>query len=52
MPSVRFEPAIPAINRLQTYALDRTATEIVGFITRAFEFFILRLFYNSSYREL
>ena len=28
MPSAGFEPAIPAIKRLQTYALDRTATEI------------------------
>ena len=28
MPSVAFELAIPTINRLQTYALDRTATEI------------------------
>jgi hypothetical protein len=27
MPSARFEPAIPAIQRLQTYALDRTATD-------------------------
>jgi hypothetical protein len=26
MPSEAFEPAIPAIQRLQTYALDRTAT--------------------------
>jgi hypothetical protein len=28
MPSAEFEPAIPAIKRLQTYALDRTATGI------------------------
>ena len=28
MPSAWFEPAIPAIERLQTYALDRTATGI------------------------
>jgi hypothetical protein len=28
MPSVGFEPAILAINRPQTYALDRTATGI------------------------
>jgi hypothetical protein len=28
MPSVGFEPAIPAIKRLQTYALERTATGI------------------------
>lgn len=28
MPSALFEPAIPAIKQLQTYALDRTATEI------------------------
>jgi hypothetical protein len=27
MRSGRFEPAIPEIKRLQTYALDRTATE-------------------------
>ena len=26
MPLAGFEPAIPAIERLQTYALDRTAT--------------------------
>ena len=26
MPPARFEPAIPAIERLQSYALDRTAT--------------------------
>jgi hypothetical protein len=26
MPSARFEPAIPAIERPQTYALDHTAT--------------------------
>jgi len=29
MPSAEFEPAIPAIKRLQTYFLDRTATTIV-----------------------
>jgi len=29
MPSTRFEPAIPAIEQLQAYALDRTATRIV-----------------------
>jgi hypothetical protein len=28
MPSAGFEPAIPAISRLQTYALDRTVTGI------------------------
>jgi hypothetical protein len=28
MPSAEFEPAIPAITRRQTYALDRTAKEI------------------------
>ena len=28
MPSAWFEPAIPAIKRPQTYALDRTATGI------------------------
>jgi hypothetical protein len=28
MPSVRFEPAIPVIERRQTYALDRTTTGI------------------------
>ena len=28
MPSARFEPAIPAIERKQTYPLDRTATGI------------------------
>jgi hypothetical protein len=28
MPSAGFEPAIPAIKRLQTYALDSTATGI------------------------
>jgi hypothetical protein len=28
MPSAGFETAIPAIKRLQTYALDRTATRI------------------------
>ena len=28
MPSAGFEPAIPAIKRLQAQALDRTATEI------------------------
>jgi hypothetical protein len=28
MPSVRFEPAIPAIERAQTYAFDRTVTGI------------------------
>jgi hypothetical protein len=28
MPRVGFEPVIPAIKRLQTYSLDRTATEI------------------------
>jgi hypothetical protein len=26
MPTAGFEPAIPAIKRLQTYVLDRTAT--------------------------
>ena len=29
MPSAEFEPAIPVIKRLQTYALDRTATGFV-----------------------
>jgi hypothetical protein len=28
MPSARFEPAIPATKRQQTYALDHTATGI------------------------
>jgi len=28
MPSAGFEPAIPAIERRQTYALERTATAI------------------------
>jgi hypothetical protein len=28
MPPAKFEPAIPANERLQTYALDRAATEI------------------------
>ena len=28
MPSVGFEPGIPVVERLQTYALDRTAIEI------------------------
>jgi hypothetical protein len=28
MPSARFEPAIPASKRLQSYAVHRTATEI------------------------
>ena len=28
MSSVGFEPTTPAIKRLQTYALDRTVTEI------------------------
>jgi len=28
MPSVGFEPAIPAIRQLQTYSLDHTATRI------------------------
>ena len=28
MPSAGFEPAIPAIERLQAYALDSKATEI------------------------
>jgi len=28
MPSAEFEPAITAIKQLQTYALDRMATEI------------------------
>ena len=28
MPSARIEPAIPAIKRLKTYALDGTATGI------------------------
>jgi hypothetical protein len=31
MPSAGFESAVITINRLQTYALDRTATEISGF---------------------
>ena len=31
MPSAGFEPAIPAIEQPQTYALDGTATEI-GFL--------------------
>jgi len=33
MPSVGFKPAISAIKRLQTYALQRTATEIFLKIT-------------------
>ena len=28
MVSAKFEPAIPAIKRLQTYALDREATSV------------------------
>jgi len=28
MPPAEFQPAIPAIKQLQTYALDRTATRI------------------------
>jgi hypothetical protein len=28
MPSAEFEPAIPATKRPQTYALDRTVTEV------------------------
>jgi hypothetical protein len=28
MPSVGFEPATPATKQLQTYALDRAATEV------------------------
>ena len=32
MPSAGFEPAIPAIKRLQTYTLDRTATGIGHFV--------------------
>jgi hypothetical protein len=31
MPSVGFEPAISVIERLQTYALDRTVTGIGSF---------------------
>jgi hypothetical protein len=37
MPSAEFEPAIPAIERLQTYALDLTATGIGTFSLAAFE---------------
>jgi len=33
MPSVGFELAIPAIERQQTYALDREATGIGSFTT-------------------
>ena len=29
MPSAIFEPGVPAVNQLQTYALDRTVTGIV-----------------------
>jgi hypothetical protein len=32
MPSADFEPVIPAIKRLQTYALDRMATEFIGLL--------------------
>jgi len=47
MPSVRFEPATPAIKLLQTYALDRTAIEvgaspILPFLFFSFLFFFLR----------
>jgi hypothetical protein len=33
-PSAGFEPVIPAIKRLQTYAVDRTATEIIGLFVK------------------
>jgi hypothetical protein len=33
MPSARFEPEIPAIERPKTYVSDRTATEIGLFTT-------------------
>jgi hypothetical protein len=29
MPSEGFEPATPATKRLQTYALDRSATDVI-----------------------
>jgi hypothetical protein len=35
-----FEPAVPAIKRLQTYALDRAATEIVPFVLHLIQFFV------------
>jgi hypothetical protein len=33
MPSARFESAIPATKRPQTYALDRAATGICEYVT-------------------
>ena len=33
MPSAGFEPAIPAMERPQTYVLDRVATRIDQFLT-------------------
>ena len=37
MPPGGFEPAIPASDRSQTLALDRSATEIGGFDARTFQ---------------
>jgi hypothetical protein len=38
MPSVGFEPAIPATKRPQTYALDRAATGIGSFQNTVIQF--------------
>jgi hypothetical protein len=43
VPSAGFEPAIPVIKRLQTYALDRTVTGIDNVFTHCMEINLLGL---------
>jgi hypothetical protein len=47
MPSAGFEPAIPAIERKQTYALDRAATGIGAFSLLGPNIFLVTLFPNT-----
>ena len=48
MPSVEFEPAIPAIKRPQTYALYRTATGI-GYLVKLLGWIVQRWADKNSY---
>ena len=48
MPSMGFEPAVPAIERLQNYTLDRTDTGI-GFITLTVFVFSESLFCGTKF---
>ena len=43
MPPAGFEPAIPAVERLQTHALDSTAIGIGKYLANAFEYEYLQI---------